>query len=83
MKEMGAPERFEEVVAALQPGGGDGEPPHWGITFAVDDADAIAARAKSLLARKAQTPPLSAIFPPGRRISAPGVRNGRCSAPSS
>ena len=24
------------------------EPPHWGVTFAVDDADAIAARASEL-----------------------------------
>jgi predicted enzyme related to lactoylglutathione lyase len=46
MKEMGAPERFEEVVAsAIRSGDG---PAHWGVTFAVDDADAIAARAVEL-----------------------------------
>ncbi len=46
MAEMGAPERFEDVVASVAPGAG--EPPHWGITFGVNDADAAAARAKEL-----------------------------------
>jgi len=46
MAAMGAPERFEDVVASvrLDPD----VPPHWGVTFAVDDADAIAARAAEL-----------------------------------
>jgi predicted enzyme related to lactoylglutathione lyase len=46
MAEMGAPDRFEDVVASvsLSP---DVEP-HWGVTFAVDDADAVAARAAEL-----------------------------------
>jgi len=46
MADMGAPERFEDVVASvsLTP---DAEP-HWGVTFAVDDTDAIAARAAEL-----------------------------------
>lgn len=46
MGEMGAPERFEDVVASvsLTP---DAEP-HWGVTFAVDDADAVAAKAAEL-----------------------------------
>lgn len=50
MKEMGAPERFEDVVAGLIVIGDDqpDTPPHWGVTFAVDDADASAARAKEL-----------------------------------
>src|SRR3954451_2568493 len=48
MAEMGAPERFEEVVAALDSSGGDAEPAHWSVTFGVDDADAIAARAVEL-----------------------------------
>ena len=41
MAGIGAPERFEDVVASvsLAP---DDEPPHWGVTFAVDDADAVA-----------------------------------------
>ena len=50
MAQMGAPERFEDVVASLIPIG-DGEPdapPHWGVTFGVADADAIAARAAEL-----------------------------------
>jgi predicted enzyme related to lactoylglutathione lyase len=48
--EMGAPPRFEEVVAGAQPIGDDqaGVPAHWSVTFAVDDADAIAARAAEL-----------------------------------
>jgi len=45
--EMGAPERFEDVVAGLSPASGD-QPAHWGVTFGVDDADAIAARATEL-----------------------------------
>ena len=50
MAQMGAPERFEDVVASLslisddQPDG----TARWGVTFAVDDADAIAARAAEL-----------------------------------
>jgi predicted enzyme related to lactoylglutathione lyase len=47
MAEMGAPERFEDVVATLSsiPDDQSDVAPHWGITFAVDDADEIAARA--------------------------------------
>ena len=50
MKEMGAPDRFEEAVAGLRTIGDDqpDTPPHWGVTFAVDDADATAALAKEL-----------------------------------
>ena len=53
MAERGAPARFEETVASLVPLTGDepGTAPHWGVTFAVDDADAIAARAAELGAR--------------------------------
>lgn len=47
MREMGAPERFEEVVATVSPITDD-RPAHWGLTFAVADADAIAARAIEL-----------------------------------
>jgi predicted enzyme related to lactoylglutathione lyase len=46
MAAMGAPERFEDVVASASPEP-DG-PARWGVTFAVDDADAIAARAADL-----------------------------------
>lgn len=48
--QMGAPERFDEVVASLAPIADD-QPDvaaHWGVTFAVDDADAIATRAAEL-----------------------------------
>jgi predicted enzyme related to lactoylglutathione lyase len=47
MISMGAPPRFVEVVASLVPITDD-QPAHWSITFAVDDADAIAARAAEL-----------------------------------
>ncbi|MDX6581948.1 MAG: uncharacterized protein QOI10_1132 [Solirubrobacterales bacterium] len=50
MAEMGGPEGFVDVVAALNPIGDDqpDTPPHWNVTFAVDDADASAARVKEL-----------------------------------
>jgi uncharacterized protein len=50
MAAMGAPERFEDVVASVVPLADDRADvaPHWGLTFAVDDADAIAARAAEL-----------------------------------
>ncbi|HEY7076986.1 MAG TPA: VOC family protein [Solirubrobacteraceae bacterium] len=47
MERMGAPARFQEVVATALPLTDDA-PAHWSITFAVDDADAIAARAPEL-----------------------------------
>jgi predicted enzyme related to lactoylglutathione lyase len=46
-RELGAPERFEDVVASLAPIPDD-QPDvtaHWGLTFAVDDADAAAEKA--------------------------------------
>ncbi|HEY1507656.1 MAG TPA: VOC family protein [Solirubrobacteraceae bacterium] len=48
--EVGAPDRFVDVVASINPIS-DGEtdtPAHWSVTFAVDDADAIAQRAAEL-----------------------------------
>jgi predicted enzyme related to lactoylglutathione lyase len=50
MAEVGAPEGFEDVVAAINPIPGDqpDTPPHWSVTFGVDDADAIADRAAEL-----------------------------------
>jgi uncharacterized protein len=65
MKEMGAPERFEDVVASLAaiPDDQPDVAPHWGVTFGVDDADAIAARAAELGGR--------VIVPP---FDAPWVR---------
>jgi predicted enzyme related to lactoylglutathione lyase len=47
--QMGAPKRFEEVVASLTPTDrGSDATASWGVTFAVDDADAIARRATEL-----------------------------------
>jgi uncharacterized protein len=50
MASMGAPERFEEAVASVNriPDDQPDVRPHWGLTFGVDDADAIAARAAEL-----------------------------------
>ena len=48
--EMGAPDGFIDVVAALEPIPDDDSatPAHWNVTFGVDDADAIAAKAVEL-----------------------------------
>jgi predicted enzyme related to lactoylglutathione lyase len=50
MVDSGAPAGFEDVVASLNPIGDDqpNTPAHWGVTFAVDDADAIAEKAAEL-----------------------------------
>ncbi len=50
MAEVGAPEGFENVVAAIAtiPAEQAGTVPHWNVTFAVDDADAVAERAVRL-----------------------------------
>jgi uncharacterized protein len=50
MAESGAPDGFEDVVATLNPIADDQPevPAHWSVTFAVDDADAIAERAAEL-----------------------------------
>jgi predicted enzyme related to lactoylglutathione lyase len=50
MAESGAPDGFEDVVAALNPIADDQPdvPAHWSVTFAVDDADATAERAAEL-----------------------------------
>jgi hypothetical protein len=48
--EMGGPEGFIDVVAALNPIAGDDSetPPHWSVTFGVDDADDAARKASEL-----------------------------------
>jgi len=48
--EVGGPKGFEDVVASINPITDDQPdvPPHWSVTFAVDDADAVAARAAEL-----------------------------------
>ena len=50
MEQMGAPPGFVDVVASLSriPDDQADTPPHWGVTFAVDDADAIAEQAEKL-----------------------------------
>jgi uncharacterized protein len=61
MAEMGAPEGFEDVVAALNPIPDDQPdiPAHWNVTFAVDDADATAEKATEL-GGKVVVPPFDA-----------------------
>ena len=48
--QMGAPEGFIDVVAALNPIADDDSetPAHWSVTFGVDDANAAAAKASEL-----------------------------------
>ena len=49
MAEMGGPVGFEDVVASIIPIPDEPDtPPHWSVTFAVDDADATAAKATEL-----------------------------------
>ena len=61
MAEMDAPKGFEDVVASLVPIDDDqpDTPPHWNVTFAVDDADAIAEKATEL-GGKVLMPPFDA-----------------------
>lgn len=61
MAEMNAPPGFEDVVAALTRIADDQPdvPPHWSVTFAVDDADATAERAAKLGAELV-VPPMDA-----------------------
>jgi uncharacterized protein len=48
--DMGGPEGFEDVVASIIriPDDQPDTPPHWSVTFAVDDADETAAKATEL-----------------------------------
>jgi uncharacterized protein len=61
MAEAGAPEGYEEVVASINPIADDqpDTPAHWSVTFAVDDTDAIAAKAAEL-GGKVIVPPFDA-----------------------
>jgi len=61
MAEMGAPDGFADVVAAISPIGDDqpDTPPHWSVTFGVDDADATAAKVTEL-GGEVVTPPFDA-----------------------
>jgi predicted enzyme related to lactoylglutathione lyase len=59
--EVGGPKGFEDVVASINPIADDqpDTPAHWSVTFAVDDADATAAKATELGGRVI-VPPLDA-----------------------
>jgi predicted enzyme related to lactoylglutathione lyase len=59
--EAGGPAGFEDVVAAINPIPDDQPdvPAHWSVTFGVDDADAIAAKATEL-GGKVLVPPFDA-----------------------
>ena len=61
MAEGGAPTGFEDVVATINPIADDqpDTPAHWNVTFAVDDADTIAAKATEL-GGKVIVPPFDA-----------------------
>jgi predicted enzyme related to lactoylglutathione lyase len=61
VEEAGGPKGFEDVVASLVSVGDDqpDTPAHWGVTFAVDDADAIAEKATAL-GGKIVVPPMDA-----------------------
>jgi uncharacterized protein len=61
MGEGGAPAGFEDVVASINPIADDQPdvPAHWNVTFAVDDADATAAKATEL-GGKVMVPPFDA-----------------------
>ncbi len=61
MAEVDAPKGFEDAVASINPIPDDqpDTPAHWNVTFAVDDADAIAARATEL-GGKVIVPPFDA-----------------------
>ncbi|MGZ4618345.1 MAG: VOC family protein, partial [Frankiaceae bacterium] len=49
LAQMGGPVGFEDVVASINPiHDKPHPPPHWSVTFAVDDADATAAKATKL-----------------------------------
>jgi uncharacterized protein len=50
MRQMGAPEGFIDVVAAVNPiaAGDSTTPAHWTVTFATDDAHATAVKAREL-----------------------------------
>jgi predicted enzyme related to lactoylglutathione lyase len=50
MTEAGAPEGFEDVVGSIIPIADDqpDTPPHWSVTFAVDDTDGTASKATDL-----------------------------------
>jgi uncharacterized protein len=73
MAEVGAPEGFEDVVASINPIPDDqpDTPPHWNVTFAVDDADEVAAKATEL-GGKVVLPPVDAPWVRTTIVNDPG-----------
>jgi uncharacterized protein len=71
---VGGPAGFEDVVASINPIPDDqpDTPPHWSVTFAVDDPDATAARAEEL-GGKVLAPPFDA---PWSRLTIVGDPQG-------
>ena len=61
VEEVGGPPGFEDVVASINPIPDDqpDTPPHWSVTFGVDDADETAAKAAEL-GGKVLVPPFDA-----------------------
>jgi uncharacterized protein len=81
MKEMGAPDGFVDVVANIQRIGDDqpDTPAHWDVTFAVDEADDVAAKAAEL-GGKVVVPPFDA---PWTRMAVIADPQGATSSPAS
>ena len=48
VRQLGGPDGFIDVVALLDPIADDDSEAHWSVTFAVDDADSVAAKAREL-----------------------------------
>ena len=77
MGEMGAPEGFEDAVAWLvETHRRRRAPPHWNVTFGVDDADAIASRGRGARRQRRARP---RRCPVGADDDPPRSRRGRCS----
>ncbi len=91
MQEMGAPEGFIDAVAQLTPiaEGDTDTQPHWHVTFATDDVEATAARARELGGEVVSGPvdapwvrlavikdPQGALFVAGQFVPENAVREG-------
>ena len=80
--DFGAPPGFSECIAWIMPLG-DGEAPHWNVTFSVADTDAIASTARehggTVLVEPFDVPPVrSAVIadPAGARFTANAFKPG-------
>ena len=76
MADVQAPEGFEDAIAWLVSMTSDqypdATPPHWGITFAVDDTDAIADKATELGGARSWSADGRAVGPDDRHHRSPG-----------